>query len=118
MFVRRFLLQLNKEQKLANECDTKTSFDGQRDILRRLAVFHVFQTRDDDPQEIEKGGAGRNDLFINKEAIGLKLLQLRSALPYYCIIIMPSFRSTQPSTLRGTVKWVPAKGRKVMEAYC
>ena len=61
----RFLLQLNKEQKLANECDTKTPFDGQRDILRRLAVFHVFQTRDDDAEQVEKGDTDVDDLFIN-----------------------------------------------------
>jgi len=61
----RFLLQLNKEQKLANECDTKAPFDGQRDILRRLAVFHVFQTRDEDPEQVEQGGAGFDDLFVS-----------------------------------------------------
>jgi len=51
----RFQLQLSKEQKLATECDTNTPFNGHKDILRRLAVFHVFQTRDDDPERVEKG---------------------------------------------------------------
>jgi len=31
--------------------------------------------------------------------------------PASSVLQPPSDRSTQPSTLRGTVKWVPAKGR-------
>jgi len=46
---------LTKEHKLATDSDTKTPFSGYKDELRRLAVFHVFQTRDDDPQHIENG---------------------------------------------------------------
>lgn len=51
----RFQLQLTKEQKLATECDTKMPFSGHKDVLRRLAVFHVFQTRDDTAQQIDNG---------------------------------------------------------------
>jgi len=51
----RFQLQLAKEQKLATECDTKTPFSGHKDVLRRLAVFHVCQIRDDSSEQIEKG---------------------------------------------------------------
>ena len=55
VFAGRFQLQLSKEQKLSTECDTKSPFSGHKDILRRLAVFHVFQTRDDDAEQIDKG---------------------------------------------------------------
>jgi hypothetical protein len=76
----RFQLQLAKEQKHATEPDYKTPFNGRKDFLRRLAVFHVFQTRDDDAELIRQADEAYEDqarqLLERKDSMLAKYRQL------------------------------------------
>lgn len=48
-------MYLLKDQKRATQSDWKTPFENQKDVLKRLVPFHVFQTRIDTDEQIEYG---------------------------------------------------------------